>query len=347
VGFLARVLPGLYAIACCALIAAASAAVALHVFTEEQLLVPLAVPMLVQLPLGLFVGLLSRYRDLRKQVPAELDPHGRQQLLRGVCLATDVKGYTSLTEHLTRDQLHDLLDEYHEMLRRLVHAHQGLVWGRGGDSALCVWKSAGPGAWLPEWLRRRGRADQIMRLSACLAAIEIRDAIDAFNRRHAASQQLPTRMGLDVGEIGLGAVAGELQAVGSPVNTAARIEGLNRHLATKLLASASVVQGLDGLAVRPVGLFALAGKSDSTAIVEILGLREAVPATHQDICQPFAEALERFADGAWADAARLFRALHQTHPDDGPTFYYLSLSERYRTTPPESGMPIVIHLDSK
>ena len=80
---------------------AAGAALAQFLFTAHSLLVPLAVPLLVQLPLALVVGLLSRYRDIRKQVPIEVDPHARQQLFNGVCLTTDVKGYTSLAEHLT------------------------------------------------------------------------------------------------------------------------------------------------------------------------------------------------------------------------------------------------------
>ncbi len=201
--------------------------------------------------------------DIRKQVPIEVDPHARQQLFLGVCLATDVAGYTSLTEHLSRDELHDLLNDYHEMLRRLVTARRGLVWGRGGDSALSVWKVSGTEprrtARLPKWLDRQRRVEQAVRLNACLAAIEIRDAIDAFNRRHPAAQQLPTRIGLDVGEVGLGPVGGELQAIGSPANIASRIESLNKTMSTRLLASARVVQDLEAIGTRRLG-FIRAGR---------------------------------------------------------------------------------------
>ena len=250
VGVLARLLPGAYATALAFALGAFGAALAQYLFTAHSLLVPLAVPLLVQLPLGLFIGVLSRYLDIRKQVPIEVDPYARQQLFLGVCLATDVAGYTSLAEHLNRDELHDLLNDYHEMLRRLVTARRGLVWGRGGDSALSVWKVSATEprrkARLPKWLDRQRRAEQAGRLNACMAAIEIRDAIDAFNRRHPAAQQLPTRIGLDVGEVGLGPVGGELQAVGSPANIASRIESLNKTLSTRLLASARVVSGPGG-----------------------------------------------------------------------------------------------------
>ncbi len=110
-------------------------------------------PLLIQLPVAMFAGLLSRYRDIRKQMPIEVNPYARQQMFSAVCLTTDVKGYTTLAEHLTRDELHDLLNEYHEMLRRLVTARRGLVWGRGGDSALCVWRTSSP-FWLTRTLAR-------------------------------------------------------------------------------------------------------------------------------------------------------------------------------------------------
>ena len=337
VGVLARLLPGMYALTIALALGAVGAALAQYLFTAHSLLVPLAVPLLVQLPLGLFIGVLSRYRDIRKQVPIEVDPYARQQLFRGVCLATDVAGYTSLAEHLSRDELHDLLNDYHEMLRRLVTARRGLVWGRGGDSALCVWKVSGSETRrpvpLPKWLDHQRRAEQAGRLNACLAAIEIRDAIELFNRRHPAVQQLPTRIGLDVGDVGLGPVGGELQAVGNPANIASRIESLNKALSTKLLASASVVRDLDAIAIRRLGSFALAGKADPVDVVEILGPRETNTAIEQRLQERFAEGLDLVEHKSWPEAAKLFNTLSQECPSDGPTRYYRDLCDRQAASP--------------
>src|SRR4029450_3575607 len=119
------------------------------------------------------------------------------------------------------------------------------------------------------------------RLNACLAAVEIRDAIDRFNAAHPVAKRMPTRIGLDAGEIGLGPVAGELQAVGDPANAASRIEHVNKLFSTRLLASAAAVHGLDALLVRRLGSFMLPGKADPVEIVEILGRRETVVAADQ------------------------------------------------------------------
>jgi adenylate cyclase len=294
---------------------------------------------------------LSRYRDIRRQMPIEVNPYARQQLFSAVCLTTDVKGYTHLAEHLTRDELHDLLNEYHEMLRRLVAARRGLVWGRGGDSALCVWRTSSP-FWLTRtlarWLGRQRQQEKSARLNACLAAIDIRDAIDRFNAAHPVAKRMPTRIGLDAGEIGLGPVAGELQAVGDPANAASRIEHVNKLFSTRLLASAAAVQGLDALLVRRLGSFVLPGKADSVEIVEILGRRETVVAADQKLCDRFAQGLELFEGRNWTGAARLFQHLAEDYPEDGPARYYTDLSTNFATAvlQPPIGRP-VIKLDAQ
>lgn len=333
VGLVARLLPGIHALTVALALGAAGAALAQYLFTAHAALVPIAVPLLVQLPFGLFIGVLSRYRAIRKQVPIEVDPYAHQQLFRGVCLATDVAGYTSLAEHLTRDELHDLMNEYHDMLRRLVTDRRGLVWGRGGDSALCVWRMPAHDSRrpvrLPSWLDHRRRAEHAARLNACMAAVEIRDAIDRFNRRHPAAQQLPTRIGLDIGDVGLGPVGGELQAVGTPVNIASRIEALNKQLSTRLLASARVVQDLDALATRRLGSFSLPGKTEPAEVVEILGRRETGTGPDQRLRDRFAEGLALVEQKSWPAARTLFDDLARAYPDDGPTRYYRELCGRH------------------
>jgi adenylate cyclase len=351
VGFLTRLLPGVQATATAIGLGVGFVMLAQWLFSRHTLLVPLTVPLLIQLPLAMFVGLLSRYRDIRRQMPIEVNPYARQQLFSAVCLTTDVKGYTHLAEHLTRDELHDLLNEYHEMLRRVVAAHRGLVWGRGGDSALCVWRTSSP-FWLTRtlarWLGRQRQQEKSARLNACLAAVEIRDAIDRFNAAHPVAKRMPTRIGLDAGEIGLGPVAGELQAVGDPANAASRIEHVNKLFSTRLLASAAAVHGLDALLVRRLGSFMLPGKADPVEIVEILGRRETVVAADQQLCDRFAQGLELFEGRNWTGAARLFQHLAADYPEDGPARYYTDLSTNYATAvlQPPIGRP-VIKLDAQ
>ena len=185
-----------------------------------------------------------------------------------------------------------------------------------------------------------------VRLRACLAAVDLRDAIDEFNARHPPTKQLPTRLGLDAGEIGLGPVAGELQAVGDPATTASRIEGLNRHLATKLLASARVIEGLPALLARRLGSFMLPGKSNAVEVFEIIGRRESASQDDERRCEEFAAAIHLFEAGRWSEAAEGFQRLTIKHPEDGPAGYYRDLCRRYAESP--SGVSAgVVRIDAK
>jgi adenylate cyclase len=337
VGLFARLLPGLYAGGATLLLAVAFVAAAQYQFAGHARLVPLAIPMLVQLPLGLFAGLLARYRDLRKQVPKEIDPYARPELFDGVCLSTDVENYTVLSEITEPRELALLMGEYYSTLTGLVVRRHGLMMGRAGDSAMCVWRRPRPRSSLARrmsrWLATQGKADKEMRANACLAAIEIREAIDRFNALH-PTRPLVTRIGLHAGEIALGPVGGEYHVIGDTPNTAARIQALNKPLATTLLASVFVIRDLDNLCLRPLGSFALPGKSGQLMVVEIIGRAENVAQAVRNLLHRFAGALRSFDAGLWSEAAKLFQDIASDYPSDGPTRYYRSMCERQQGVPP-------------
>ena len=85
---------------------------------------------------------------------------------------------------------------------------------------------------------------------------------------------MPTRIGLHSGRMVLGHVGAmdhyEYRAVGDIVNTAARIEGLNKRFRTRILASDDVLVGLDDFLTRRLGTFVLAGKSKPLVIHELI-----------------------------------------------------------------------------
>jgi adenylate cyclase len=328
VGLLARLLPGLFAGGAALLLGVALFALAEHQFAQHARLVPIAIPLLVQLPVGLFMGLMARYRDIRRQVPKEVDPNAPPELVDAVCLSTDVENYTALSEVTEPRELALLMSEYYNTLSALVVRRRGLMMGRAGDSALCVWqRPKRHSSRVPTWLVSQGKADKEMRTNACLAAIEIRDAIDRFNALH-PTQPLVTRLGLHAGEIALGPVGGEYHVIGDTPNTASRIQALNKPLGTTLLASVFVIRDLDSLCLRPLGSFAVPGKSGELMVVEIIGRAENVSNEVEDLRRRFADALRSFDAGQSSEAVTLFQAIASDYPSDGPTRYYRSICDR-------------------
>jgi adenylate cyclase len=129
------------------------------------------------------------------------------------------------------------------------------------------------------------------------------------------------------------------RAIGDIVNTASRLEGLNKILGTRVLVSAATLAGMSELAARDVGSFLLRGKSAPLRVQELLAPGE--PAR----CPPaaaFSAALERFGAGRWTDANRDFVALRHAFPDDGPTAFYAALSADYAREPPRNWTGAVV-----
>jgi adenylate cyclase len=243
-------------------------------------------------------------------------------------LCTDVESYVTVSESLRPDDLAALMDDYFNVLSRVVKRHGGFIVDAAGDTLIAVWAAAG------------AYAD--LRLAACRAGLDIISAVDEFNARSATP--LPTRVGIESGELLLGNIGPEqrigYRAIGDIVNTATRLEGLNRLLGTHVLVSDTTLAGTTQLATRDIGRFLLRGKSTAVRVHELLGAQ--TPGRHELIAA-FAAPLALFESARWSEARRAFAGLLQAFPDDGPTSFYAALSAEYERQPPLSwGGAIVV-----
>ena len=313
-----------------------------ELFQQTFTWIPLAIPLFFQTPMALLAVLLWKYlesqrerRNIRHAFGQHLPIKVVDQLakglenitssgehLNGVVLATDAQQYTRLSEQLTPIELHNLMNNYYMRLFSPICNTGGVISDVVGDAALATWTSP-------------TLDDMAQRRQACDAALNILSAEEDFNRQHPAFK-LPTRMGLHYGELVMGHVGAidhyEYRAVGDTVNTASRIEGLNKQLDTRILISKEVLQGIDGFITRKVGDFMLLGKSKPLSLYELLAKDDQGFGinTYAD----FVAALADFQAQHWAAAARGFEYFIQRYGADGPSQYYLNLSQQYLKHPP-------------
>jgi adenylate cyclase len=322
-------------------------------FAQHDLWLPVVTPLLVQLPLGLFLGLLLQYRAAQRArsnvsramhyylphkvasgfAEAAVDPAALRERLFAACMLTDASRFTTLAEAMTPEDLSAFLSQYFSILFGIVERRGGLVTDVVGDGTTSVWTAAMP--------------SRECRLRACLAALEIDRAVAAFNRR-SRPPGLPTRIGLNAGEVILGNVGGSghfaYSVVGDCVNTASRLESLNKQLGTRIIAARQVIEDLDEIVSRPLGRFQLCGKGEALQLVEIVGT--AADAQLAGPMSEFAAALAAFERGCWQDAGRRFATVLARDPSNGPARFYQKRCARYLAgaAPPVSG---VIQLEHK
>jgi adenylate cyclase len=135
--------------------------------------------------------------------------------------------------------------------------------------------------------------------------------------------------------------------VGDCANTASRIEGLNKYVGTQILATESLIEGIDILLTRPIGQFVFVGKTEPLSIIEILNLSNEASGWQSELCECFAEGFNLFMRADWEMAAEKFKSILESFAHDGPSRFYLSQCQQRIEVAPSSANPFVIHMETK
>jgi adenylate cyclase len=248
---------------------------------------------------------------------------------------TDIEGYTSVAAHHPAHQMWELMNAYYQLLGQPVAERDGFIADVAGDAMIAFWIDMTP-------------AQQ--RLAACQAAIAMQDAVNKFNDS-SQIDLLPTRIGLHEGEMTLGELdvgnTIQFRAIGDTVNTASRIQGMNKYLGTRILVSGLITSDLAALVYRPVGVFLLAGKDTPIDLYEIVGNKSDTSTRTLAKLKLFAKGLLAFQSARWEEAISLLQTLLKRHASDGPTEFYLHKAMFFRDNPPPDGWQGVIEMDVK
>ena len=344
-----------------------------HQFTQAGMWYPLVFPLFFQPPFAFFGTVLWKHFETNRErqnmrraignyLSNEIVDHLAKnkanlmkigEIVYGTCLFTDAANYTTVSEAMDPRKLSEFMDKYFEAIFKPVKQHGGLVVDLKGDSILAVWKAKQP--------------DAALRRQACLAALRILEAVGDFHqspeiqdfiaqvaRRSKHSPEhltLPTRIGVHSGEIRLGTVGAmdhyEYRLTGDTVNTASRLEGLNKHLGTQILVSEEVVDQLDDFLTREVGRFLVAGKSKPVVVHELICRLEECSEGQKRLCEIFSEALNACRRQSWGEAKEIFQESMSLYGQDGPSKFFISKCEEYKVKPPGETWDGVIHLDKK
>jgi adenylate cyclase len=257
-------------------------------------------------------------------------------VLYGVCLYTDAQSYTTLSETLDPETLTRVMNAYYEAVFKPIKDNAGIILQVVGDSVLAIWTAPEP--------------RNELKAAACRAAMQITESVRRFNSE-ADHLPLPTRIGIHAGKILLGNIGAldhfEYRPVGDIVNTASRLEGLNKFLGTRMLTSEEAFVPENGYVTRPVGQFVFKGKSRPVRVREILSKTNFSPQSQVSVGRVFASGLQWFQQGRWDKAEKSFRSVMQIDENDGPCRFYLKLCRKFRQSPPSGDWDGVVHLEKK
>jgi adenylate cyclase len=224
-------------------------------------------------------------------------------------LFSDIADFTTLSERTDPAVLAEAINAYLEGVCEAVMGHGGMVTDFAGDGVFAMFGA-------PLW-----QANHAERAIACAADLA------RFSESFRAEQQKKgmafghTRVGLHTGSALVGNFGSrkrlKYSALGDAVNTASRIEGLNKYFGTRVAASKNAIAGQEDR-FRPLGEFILKGKSEGLAIYELLTPERAT----SPYVARYRAAYQALAEGDEA-ALGLFEALAAEDPQDGPVAFHL------------------------
>jgi adenylate cyclase len=337
IGVICRVSPPLVGGISVLLCAGAYLFAATSEFRANATWFPIVVPLFIQTSFGYFGLGYYLPEELVTQVARDrIDIRKYGQTVYGACLFADVAGYTPVSEALSPRDLSELMHKYLEASFEPVHRNGGLIVELNGDSILALWKGE------PD--------DSSFRSKACAAALEMEKAVRRFNESNPAVT-LPTRISIHAGPIYIGNIGAgshyEYGITGDTVTTAARLDGLNKHLSTKILVSAEVMQNLDGFLARRCGSFIMKGKTHPVEAYELICRSTECTSSQRTACAMFAEAQSAFEARRWDEASQKFQQTELVLNGDELSRFYLKLGTHHRANPPAQDWNGTIVMDEK
>jgi adenylate cyclase len=272
-------------------------------------------------------------RAMSKYVPINLVRRlyrdGQEPVLGGTTaelsiLFSDIKGFTSFSEHVQPDRLAEVLGLYLQAVTIAIQGESGTIDKYIGDSVMALWN-------VPEETPEH-------EVLACRAALRSQAALTELydSPLWEGLPRFDTRFGLhsclaSVGHFGA-PDRFNYTTIGDGVNLASRLEGLNKYYETKVVASEAIYsKAKEHFEFRLLDCVAVSGKKQGITIYELIGPKTA-GAARPEVVVAYEEAFKLYEKAQFRAALEALR----DQPDDGPGKTLARRCREFLESPPEA-----------
>ena len=182
-------------------------------------------------------------------------------------LFSDIRGFTSISEKLTPEELVEHLNIYLQKMTDIVFDYDGTLDKYVGDEIMAFW-----GAPLPQ---------EDHALLACSASLRMMDDLNRLNAmwREQGKPVLNIGIGLNSGDMVVGNMGSssrmDYTLMGDNVNLGARLEGTNKVYGTNIIISEFTYNLVkDHVIARELDLIRVKGKELPVKIYELIDMNE-------------------------------------------------------------------------
>ncbi len=243
-------------------------------------------------------------------------------------LFSDIRGFTTISEKLSPEQLAKLINEYLTPMTNLVFEHGGTLDKYIGDALMAIF-----GAPIDQ-------SDHAMR--CCKTAVHMMRELARLQERWRMEGMnyppIDIGIGINSGPMVVGNMGADQRfdytVLGDNVNLASRLEGTNKEYGSHIIISENTYRLCEGkVAVRELGAVRVKGKREPVRIYELL---DDAPATGEmaEVIQTFDAGIAFFRAQKWEEARQKFRAVLGVWSEDGPAKAYIEFCNEYEAHPP-------------
>src|SRR5450631_1464171 len=240
---------------------------------------------------------------------------------------SDIRGFTTLSEGLTADELVLLLNEYLGEMTEVLFRSLGTLDKYIGDAIMAFWGSPYP------------QTDHAYR--ACVCALEMVSTLEKLNARLQAEgrKQISIGVGLNTGAVNVGNMGSAKRlawtVMGDNVNLASRLEGMTKEYRSKIVISEGTYREIaDQFVCRDLDKIRVKGKHQPVTIYELLDFA-AEKEKYEPLLSCFNHAMEAYHERNWQEAAGRLGEMLTRFPDDGPTQIFLDRVLEFMQNAPE------------
>lgn len=185
-------------------------------------------------------------------------------------LFSDIRGFTSISERLSPEEVVSLLNEYLSVMTEVIFKYEGTVDKFEGDAILAFFGAP--------------QAHQDDPLRAVRTAIDMRDRLEELQDSWIGRTETPLRIGIGIntGQAVVGNIGShrrmDYTIIGDAVNLAARLQDLTKEYGASILISGSTKAAVEHRCqLRSLGSIEVRGRRQPVDLYEVIGLTSDAP----------------------------------------------------------------------
>jgi adenylate cyclase len=255
------------------------------------------------------VGIIRQLMDTGK--PLTLSGEARFLSI----LFTDLENFSTISEHLTPDELMQQVSSYFEVVTSAIAQELGTIDKFIGDSVMAFWGAPAP------------VDDHVFR--ACVAAVRASYRMHRLNEQweRDGHSRMNVRIGLHCDNVVVGNVGSpdrlSYTVMGDGVNVASRLEGTNKTFHTTICMSDKVYEQVaDRVYARPVQYVTVKGREGRFMAYELIAIRDTADVElvgHErvsELCAMTVAAMERLIAEEPVEAHEKYSEILVSFPND-------------------------------